>query len=141
MKPKIPGSPLRAPTRMIAATSPLPPVHANAIATAIAWKWHLGARSAVAGCAVLPSCSVLLVRREDVLDGASEAAGDRECEGDLRKAVSKNGTSALEVSRQCEITEESAWFMCHRIREAMKRDPLAGMLAGVITADETFIGW
>src|SRR5439155_18740351 len=35
---------------------------------------------------------------------------------------------------------KSAWFMTQRIREGMKRDPLASMLAGTIVADETFIG-
>jgi len=55
-------------------------------------------------------------------------------------AASKNGISAREVARKYEITEESAWFLCHRIREAMKRDPLAGLMAGTIVADESFIG-
>ncbi len=29
--------------------------------------------------------------------------------------------------------------MLHRIREAMKRDPLAGLLSGAVQADETWI--
>jgi transposase-like protein len=52
----------------------------------------------------------------------------------------KNGMSAREVERKYEITAETAWHMLHRIREAMKRDPLVGMLQGVVIADETFIG-
>lgn len=52
----------------------------------------------------------------------------------------KNGISAREVARMHEITEESAWHMIHRIREAMKREPMAGLLSGIVTADETFIG-
>src|SRR5207247_1475157 len=55
-------------------------------------------------------------------------------------AASKNGVSAREVARKYEITEEAAWFMCHRIREAMKRDPFAGLLRGTIVADETYMG-
>ena len=30
--------------------------------------------------------------------------------------------------------------MMHRIREAMKRDPMAGLLTGRVIVDETYIG-
>jgi hypothetical protein len=30
--------------------------------------------------------------------------------------------------------------MMHRLREAMKRDPLAGLLAGRVVADESWVG-
>jgi transposase-like protein len=52
----------------------------------------------------------------------------------------KNGISAREVERLIGVTPETAWFMLHRLRESMKRDPLAGMLRGVVVADETYIG-
>jgi len=54
--------------------------------------------------------------------------------------ASKNGVSAREVERKYELTAKTAWFMLHRIREAMKRDPLAGLLRGTVIADETWIG-
>jgi len=54
--------------------------------------------------------------------------------------ASKNSISAWEISRKYEITNESAWHMLHRIREAMKREPVAGLLSGAIQADETWIG-
>ena len=53
---------------------------------------------------------------------------------------SKNGVSAREIERKYDLTAKSAWFLTHRIREAMKREPLAGLLSGVVVADETFIG-
>lgn len=53
---------------------------------------------------------------------------------------SKNGVAAKEIERKYGIDSKSAWFMLHRIREAMKRDPLAGLLSGRVTADETWIG-
>jgi transposase-like protein len=34
-------------------------------------------------------------------------------------AASKKGMSALQLSRMLGITYKSAWFLCHRIREAM----------------------
>ena len=54
--------------------------------------------------------------------------------------ASKNGVSAREIERKYDLTAKSAWFMTHRIREAMKREPLAGMLRGTVVADETWIG-
>lgn len=53
---------------------------------------------------------------------------------------SKNGVAAREIQRKYDLTEKSAWFMLHRIREAMKREPLAGLLSGRVVADETWIG-
>lgn len=54
--------------------------------------------------------------------------------------ASKNGVAAREIERKYDVTAKSAWFMVHRIREAMKRDPLAGLLAGTVVADETWVG-
>ncbi len=58
----------------------------------------------------------------------------------VQMTSAKNGISAREVERMHGVTPETAWFMLHRLRESMKRDPLAGLLSGVIEADETFIG-
>ena len=52
----------------------------------------------------------------------------------------KNGISAREIERKYELTAKTAWFMCHRIREAMKRQPLAGLLSGTVASDETWVG-
>ncbi|MDP9329840.1 MAG: IS1595 family transposase, partial [Actinomycetota bacterium] len=52
---------------------------------------------------------------------------------------SKNGVSAREIERKYGIASRSAWFMTHRIREAMKDDGLS-MFVGTVVADETFIG-
>jgi transposase-like protein len=55
-------------------------------------------------------------------------------------AASKNGVSAREVGRKHGVCPRTAWFMMHRIREAMaERGPVQAM-AGVVEADETFIG-
>ncbi|WP_375488553.1 IS1595 family transposase [uncultured Jatrophihabitans sp.] len=54
--------------------------------------------------------------------------------------ASKNSISAWEISRKYEIHNESAWFLLHRIREAMKMDPVAGLLGGAVQVDETWIG-
>jgi transposase-like protein len=54
--------------------------------------------------------------------------------------ANKNGVAAYELHRTLEITNKSAWFMAHRIRKALEREPLVGMLTGVVEADETYIG-
>lgn len=52
----------------------------------------------------------------------------------------KNGVSAKELERQLGIAYQSAWFMAHRLREAMTRRPLSTLLAGTIVSDETWVG-
>lgn len=55
---------------------------------------------------------------------------------------SKKGVSALQLSRMLGLSYKSAWFMCHRIREAMKPTnpaPIGGANK-VVEADETYIG-
>lgn len=56
---------------------------------------------------------------------------------------SKKGVSANQLSRELNITYKSAWFMCHRVREAMLQEPLADMLGkndDFVELDETFVG-
>ena len=57
-------------------------------------------------------------------------------------AASKKGMSAHQLHRMLGVTYKTAWFMAHRIREAMrdlKVDPVGGQNK-VVEADETFIG-
>lgn len=55
---------------------------------------------------------------------------------------SKKGISAHQLHRVLEITYKSAWFLAHRIREAMRDGDLApfGSGGGIVEIDETFIG-
>jgi transposase-like protein len=56
---------------------------------------------------------------------------------------SKKGVSANQLCRELNIHYRSAHFLCHRVREAMKREPLAGMLGkdgGIVELDETYVG-
>ena len=58
-------------------------------------------------------------------------------------AASKKGMSALQMSRMLGVTYKSAWFLCHRIREAMDGAAPTGPLGGpdsVVEADETYVG-
>lgn len=55
---------------------------------------------------------------------------------------SKKGISAHQLHRVLEITYKSAWFLAHRIREAMRDGDLSafGGNGGIVEVDETFIG-
>jgi transposase-like protein len=57
-------------------------------------------------------------------------------------ASSKKGVSAHQLHRTLGITYRSAWFMTHRIREAMRAGGLSPMggAGSAVEADETFIG-
>lgn len=56
---------------------------------------------------------------------------------------SKKGISAHQLFRSLGITYKSAWFLAHRVREAMKAGGLDGPLGGpggIVEADETYHG-
>ncbi len=55
---------------------------------------------------------------------------------------SKKGISAHQIGRSLDVTYKTAWFMCHRIREAMTESspaPLGGP-GRTVEADETYVG-
>jgi rubrerythrin len=59
-------------------------------------------------------------------------------------AASKKGMSAHQLHRMLGVTYKTAWFMAHRIREAMKEDvKSAGPMGGegkTVEADEMYHG-
>jgi len=56
----------------------------------------------------------------------------------------KKGVSALQLQRQLGLgSYRTAWHLCHRIRHAMSKEPLAGLLGEggeIVEADETYVG-
>jgi transposase-like protein len=52
---------------------------------------------------------------------------------------SKKGMSANQLKRTLKVAYKTAWYLCHRIREALK-DADTSPLSGVVEMDETFIG-
>ena len=59
-------------------------------------------------------------------------------------SASKKGMSAKQLERMLGVTYKTAWFMSHRIREAMTTNP-TGLLggsgsSGIVEADETYWG-
>ena len=53
---------------------------------------------------------------------------------------SKKSVSANQLHRTLGITYKSAWFMTHRIRQAMANISENVMLTGMVEADETYVG-
>ncbi len=51
----------------------------------------------------------------------------------------KKGVSSLQLSRDLGVTQKTAWFMLHRIRE-MVREKAPEILEGTIEVDETYVG-
>jgi len=52
---------------------------------------------------------------------------------------SKKGMSALQLKRTLGVAYKTAWYLCHRIREAVK-DVDSSLLKGICELDETFVG-
>ena len=54
---------------------------------------------------------------------------------------SRKGVSANQLHRTLGVSYKTAWYLCHRIREAMGNDPFTGpTLVGVVEVDETLVG-
>lgn len=55
---------------------------------------------------------------------------------------SKKGISAHQLHRALDVTYKTAWFLAHRIREAMREGDLTpfGQGGGAVEVDETYIG-
>jgi transposase-like protein len=50
----------------------------------------------------------------------------------------KKGISSVQLAKDLGVTQKSAWFMLHRIRESLK-DNNPEMLSGVVESDETYM--
>lgn len=58
-------------------------------------------------------------------------------------SASKKGISAKQIERMLGVSYKTAWFMCHRIREAMTVSPTTDKMGGpgaIVEADETYWG-
>ena len=53
--------------------------------------------------------------------------------------TSLKGVSSMKLHRDLNITQKSAWYLAHRLRE-MWQDRDGGLFAGPVEADETFVG-
>lgn len=54
-------------------------------------------------------------------------------------ASHKKGISSCQLARDLGVTQKTAWFMLHRIREALKSGE-SGLLMGAVQVDEAYMG-
>lgn len=52
--------------------------------------------------------------------------------------TARKSVSSLQLSKELGVTQKTAWFMAHRIREACASDP--SILQSIVEVDETYIG-
>ena len=52
--------------------------------------------------------------------------------------ISRKGVSSIQLGKELGITQKTAWFMLHRIRESM--DPGIEKLSGEVEVDEAYVG-
>jgi transposase-like protein len=57
----------------------------------------------------------------------------------LLMVEARKGISANQMKRTLGVSYKTAWYLCHRIRAAMKVES-APLLSGIVEADETWIG-
>ena len=54
--------------------------------------------------------------------------------------TSLKSVSSMKLHRDLDVSQKTAWFMLHRIREAWAAEAGDGTFAGPVEADETFVG-
>ena len=54
-------------------------------------------------------------------------------------ATNLKGVSSMKLHRDLDVTQKTAWYLAHRLRESWASDS-AGMLAGPLEVDETYVG-
>src|ERR1039457_6496359 len=52
--------------------------------------------------------------------------------------TARKGISSMQMAKEIGITQKSAWFVLHRLREACNND--TSKLSGLVEIDETFVG-
>ncbi|MCY4356367.1 MAG: IS1595 family transposase [Gammaproteobacteria bacterium] len=52
--------------------------------------------------------------------------------------TARKGISSLQLSKELRVTQTTAWYMMHRLREACENEGL--VLSGIVEVDETYIG-
>jgi hypothetical protein len=55
-------------------------------------------------------------------------------------ATDKRGISAMSLCKQLKVTYKTAWYLLHRIREAMGKRDERYLLAGIVEFDDSYFG-
>lgn len=52
----------------------------------------------------------------------------------------KKGIASTTLAKDLKVTQKTAWFMLHRLRQAARTKSFGAPLEGIVEADETFVG-
>lgn len=101
----------------------------------------LGGKSMGAGWKHCPDCRKKFTVRVGTVYERSKVPLNKWLMATQLMASSKKGISAHQLHRTLGVTYKTAWFMAHRIREAMREDhtPMGGE-GKIAEADETYFG-
>jgi transposase-like protein len=103
---------------------------------------YIGGKAARAGCYKCNACREQFTATVGTVFERSKVPLNKWLLASFLMASSKKGVSALQIQRSLGVTYKTAWFMMHRLREAMTGS-VTGPLGGankVVEADETYIG-
>jgi transposase-like protein len=103
---------------------------------------HVGGKAARAGCYQCNACRKQFTVTVGTVFEDSKVPLNKWLLATYLMSSSKKGVSAHQLHRTLGVTYKTAWFMAHRIREAMNPaspGPLGGE-AKVVEADETYVG-
>ena len=103
---------------------------------------YVGGKAARAGCYQCNACRSQFTVTVGTVFERSKVELNKWLLATYLLSSSKKGMSALQLSRTIGVTYKTAWFMFHRIREAMRVDapaPLGGS-GKVVEVDETYVG-
>lgn len=107
-------------------------------------KMHKQSRNGVEGYYRCPGCLAVFTVRTGTIFERSHVPLHKWLYAVYLVVVARKGISSLQISKEIGVTQKTAWFMLQRLREACGNDddrgPGGGFLAGIVEADETYIG-
>jgi transposase-like protein len=103
---------------------------------------YVGGKAARAGCYQCNACREQFSVTVGTVFERSKVPLNKWLMASYLMASSKKGVSAHQLHRSLGVTYKTAWFMAHRLREAMVTPDTTKMGGGggVVEADETFFG-
>jgi transposase-like protein len=104
---------------------------------------YVGGKAARAGCYQCNACRGQFTVTVGTVFERSKVPLNKWLLASFLMSSSKKGISAHQIGRSLGVTYKTAWFICHRLREAMSEGPTPAAMGGegkVVEADTTFIG-
>jgi len=85
-------------------------------------------------------CSLVYTVRTDSVFERSHLALDKWLLAIYLVVTARKGISSLQLSKELDVKQHTAWFLLQRIREACRTEDLGAFLEGDVEADEGYFG-